>query len=180
MGLYFVRHGQTDWNVEGKLQGKSDIPLNDTGRAQAALTRDQLSDVKIDKIYCSPLMRAKETASIINELWNLPIHEEERLMERSFGKSEGIHRDQIAFSDLWIYDTASMFEGGEDTASFYARVTSFLDEIREEAKEHEILLVAHGGVSIPFQCYFEGYDTVEDLSNRIIANCQVVHYTVDN
>ena len=59
MGLYFVRHGQTDWNVRGKLQGKSDIALNETGRLQAVETREKLKQVAMDAIYCSPLMRAK-------------------------------------------------------------------------------------------------------------------------
>lgn len=179
MAVYFVRHGQTDWNVVARLQGKSDIPLNDTGRAQAVKTRDLLKEVKMDKIYCSPLQRAKETASIINELWHLPIIEDERLIERGFGKFEGVHRDEIDFANLWIYDTKPMFEGGEDTASFYARVTSFLDDIRNEAIENNILLVAHGGVSIPYQCYFNVGNHVEDLSSLIVDNCAVISYEVE-
>ena len=152
MGLYFVRHGQTDWNVRGKLQGKSDIALNETGRLQAV------------------------EAEIINVLWELPIQCDDRLMERSFGDMEGALRKDVPFDDLWAFSSASMFAGGEDTAHFYERVESFLKEILPYAQDKEILIVAHGGVSIPYQCFFEGYACVENLSDLIIANCEVRHY----
>ena len=112
MGLYFVRHGQTDWNVRGKLQGKSDIALNETGRLQAVETREKLKQVAMDAIYCSPLMRARETAEIINVLWELPIQCDDRLMERSFGDMEGALRKDVPFDDLWAFSSASMFAGG--------------------------------------------------------------------
>ena len=107
MGLYFVRHGQTDWNVRGKLQGKSDIALNETGRLQAVETREKLKQVAMDAIYCSPLMRARETAEIINVLWELPIQCDDRLMERSFGDMEGALRKDVPFDDLWAFSSAS-------------------------------------------------------------------------
>ena len=176
MGLYFVRHGQTDWNVRGKLQGKSDIALNETGRLQAVETREKLKQVAMDAIYCSPLMRARETAEIINVLWELPIQCDDRLMERSFGDMEGALRKDVPFDDLWAFSSASMFAGGEDTAHFYERVESFLKEILPYAQDKEILIAAHGGVSIPYQCFFEGYACVENLSDLIIANCEVRHY----
>lgn len=176
MGLYFVRHGQTDWNVERKLQGKSDIPLNATGRQQAVVTREALKGISMDAIYCSPLQRAKETAAIINELWKLDIQYDERLCERGFGVKEGVSRDAVDFDSMWAYSSAPMFEGAEDTASFYARVEEFLDEIIPQALDQDILLVAHGGVSVPFQCYFDGYAVVENLGDLIIDNCAVKHY----
>ena len=176
MGLYFVRHGQTDWNVRGKLQGKSDIALNETGRLQAVKTREQLKQVAMDAIYCSPLQRARETAEIINALWGLSIQCDERLMERSFGDMEGALRKDVPFDDLWAFSSASMFAGGEDTAHFYERVESFLREILPDAQDKEILIVAHGGVSIPYQCFFEGYACMENLSDLIIANCEVKQY----
>ena len=117
MGLYFERHGQTDWNVRGKLQGKSDIALNETGRLQAVETREKLKQVAMDAIYCSPLMRARETAEIINVLWELPIQCDDRLMERSFGDMEGALRKDVPFDDLWAFSSASMFAGGEDNAT---------------------------------------------------------------
>lgn len=179
MGLYFVRHGQTDWNVEGKLQGRSDIPLNATGRAQAAETREKLKHVHMDAVYCSPLKRAKETAEIINALWGLPIHYDERLMERGFGDMEGALRASVPFDDLWAISNVSLFAKGEDTASFFERVESFLTDILPYAVEKEILVVAHGGVSIPYQRFFEGCRGVDNLTTLIIGNCEVKQYAAN-
>ncbi len=178
MSIYFVRHGQTDWNVIGKLQGNSDIELNQTGRTQAMVTREQLQKVQIDAIYCSPLKRAKETAEIINELWNLPIHFDERLKERNFGIMEGCLRKEVPFDKIWSRNENISFQEGESAIEFYERVEQFLSEIVPLAKDKEILIVAHGGVSIPFQCYFEGYDHVSDLTKLIISNCEVKIYEI--
>ena len=65
--IYLVRHGQTDWNLENRIQGHLDMPLNDTGRNEARQCRKKLASVKMDKIIASDLLRAKETAAIINE-----------------------------------------------------------------------------------------------------------------
>ena len=97
-------------------------------------------------------------------------------MERSFGSMEGALRKDGPFDDLWAFSSASMFAGGEDTAHFYERVESFLREILPDAQDKEILIVAHGGVSIPYQCFFEGYACMENLSDLIIANCEVKQY----
>ena len=115
------------------LYTSSDIALNETGRLQAVKTREQLKQVAMDAIYCSPLQRARETAEIINALWGLSIQCDERLMERSFGSMEGALRKDVPFDDLWAFSSASMFAGGEDTAHFYERVESFLREILPDA-----------------------------------------------
>lgn len=175
MGIYFTRHGQTDWNIVRRLQGKSDIPLNATGIAQAIKTKEVLQDIRIDKIYTSPLLRARQTAEIINEDRGIVMYEEKRLMERGFGTYEGKLRKDIAIADLWLPSDTPLFIGGEDTNSFFKRVEEFIDEIVEESQTSNLLLVAHGGVGIPFQCYFEGYDCVDHLADLIIDNCEVIY-----
>lgn len=89
MKLYVTRHGQTDWNEQGRIQGKIDIPLNEQGRAQARKTRDLLAHTPFDVIITSPLQRAVETATIINEAHGVKQYEDERLSERGFGTWEG-------------------------------------------------------------------------------------------
>ena len=89
MNIYVVRHGQTEWNVLKKMQGSADIPLNEKGIEQAKQTKYNLEDVDIDFIFCSPLMRAKQTAEVINEDRNLNITFDERLRERNYGEFEG-------------------------------------------------------------------------------------------
>jgi broad specificity phosphatase PhoE len=87
--IYFIRHGETKYNTVHRIQGQLDIPLNSTGLAQAELMAEKLKDVKIDKIYCSPLRRTKQTATIINKYHNLDIIYDDRLKEFYAGKRQG-------------------------------------------------------------------------------------------
>ena len=87
--FYFLRHGQTDWNLEGRCQGHSDITLNDTGIKQAKKAVNLLNGVDIDLIISSPLLRALQSASIISEAINKPLHIDSQTKERSFGSFEG-------------------------------------------------------------------------------------------
>ena len=79
MKIYVTRHGQTDWNLEGKTQGRVDIELNEVGIKQAKQTKEKLKNIDIDLIICSPLKRAKKTAEIINEGRNIPIIYDEEI-----------------------------------------------------------------------------------------------------
>ena len=90
MILYLIRHGQTDQNKKKCLQGRSDIELNDYGRELAVKTAEGLQEVKIDMIFTSPLKRAAETAEIIRRGRDIPLMEEEGLLEISFGVYEGL------------------------------------------------------------------------------------------
>lgn len=84
-----MRHGKTDWNAKHKLQGRTDIPLNDEGREMAEKAREEYKDIHFDVCYCSPLIRAKETAEIVLQGRNIPLITDERLQEMSFGVYEG-------------------------------------------------------------------------------------------
>ena len=88
--LYIMRHGKTDWNALHKMQGRTDIPLNEEGREMAAATGEKYRDLHFDVCYCSPLSRARETAEIFLRGREVPIHADERLMEMSFGTYEGL------------------------------------------------------------------------------------------
>ena len=88
--LYIMRHGRTDWNAAHKLQGCSDIPLNNEGRQMAEEAHKKYKDLKFDVCYCSPLIRARETAEIFLRGTNVPIIEDKRLHEMSFGIYEGV------------------------------------------------------------------------------------------
>lgn len=91
MKLYIIRHGETSWNRERRLQGRSDIALNENGRALARATAEGMKDIPFDLAFTSPLVRAKETAGLILEGRNVPIVEDERIIEISFGAYEGTH-----------------------------------------------------------------------------------------
>ena len=89
MKLYLIRHGETDWNKEFKIQGSSDIELNEYGRELAFITREGLRHIPFDIAYTSPLKRAKETAEIILGGRNIPLYEDKRVQESCFGSFEG-------------------------------------------------------------------------------------------
>lgn len=97
--LYFVRHGQTVWNVENKICGATDIALTDLGHQQAAETGKQIlkMGISVDEILYSPLIRAAETARHISEITGVPAREEPRLTEQNFGKYESTPRDGKEF-----------------------------------------------------------------------------------
>ena len=176
MEILITRHGQTDWNLQRKLQGRADIELNHTGIEQAKIAREELVNEKIDLIICSPLKRARQTADIINEGRNIPIIIDERISERDFGEFEGKNRNEFSFEDFWSYKKAENYEKAEKIQDFFERIYSFLADIKEKYKDKRILIVAHGGVSIPFRCYFEGIPDIENLTGLGLKNCEVRKY----
>ena len=95
--IYVTRHGQTNWNLEKKVMGRCDEPLNDKGKSQALETKNKLLDVGIDLIICSPLLRTKQTAEIINGNRNIPVIYDDRIIERDFGEFEGMQVDNFDF-----------------------------------------------------------------------------------
>ena len=95
MKVFITRHGQTEWNSLGRLQGRKDIELNEVGKEQALITGEKIKDEKIDIIITSPLKRARETAEIINKQFNVEIVEDDRLMERCYGDFEGITKVEL-------------------------------------------------------------------------------------
>lgn len=180
--IYITRHGQTNWNVQKKVMGRCDEPLNETGLNQAEETRNNLMDTDIDLIICSPLKRARQTAEIINRDRNIPIIYDERIIERDFGEFEGMETKNFDFHGYWNYYKNKQFESAENIQFFFKRVYDFLEDITEKYKDKNVLLVAHGGISIPVNCYFNGNIPEGSLvdAGLVLGNCQVASYTIDS
>ena len=176
MEILLTRHGQTEWNVLGKVQGRADIKLNEKGIQQAKETGKALNEEKIDLIICSPLKRAKQTAEIINKDRNIPIIYDEDVIERDFGEFEGINKKEFDFEGYWSYKQNNKYEKAENIKDFFERVYSFLDKIKEEYKDKRVLIVAHGGISIPVNCYFNGIPEDDNLLKLVLGNCEVAKY----
>ena len=187
MKVIIARHGQTEWNRLGKLQGQTDISLNEEGQRQAEETARQIADEKIDLIISSPLKRARETADIINKRFEASIIEDDRLKERNYGKSEGLtvaERQELRkahpiVDDIWNYDKNIDFNDIETMHSFCKRVYDFLDEISKKYKDKTILLVTHGGIVYPASCYFTRRplsDIVDRNSIKGLKNCEVATF----
>lgn len=175
MEILLTRHGQTDWNVLKKVQGKADIELNETGIKQAEETRKILENEEIDLIISSPLKRAAKTAQIIGKSRNIPIIYDEDVSERDFGEFEGMNKDTFEFDEFWTYNDKK-YEKAESVEAFFDRIYKFLDKIKEQYPDKKILVVAHGGVSIPVNCYFNGIPEDKYLLGLGIGNCEVVRY----
>ncbi|OUS05705.1 hypothetical protein A9Q96_10920 [Rhodobacterales bacterium 52_120_T64] len=143
--FYYIRHGQTDWNVEGRFQGSMDIPLNETGLAQAHSAKTLLANLPITHIYSSPLKRARVTADIANEALGLGITDIRDLMEVNFGVMEGKLRPPGGFSGDW--QTGTTPDKAETYINFTSRVFTAINSILEQ--DGTPLIVAHGGVFMP-------------------------------
>ena len=174
--FYFVRHGQTVWNVENKICGKTDSPLTDLGREQAAETGRNMLDkgITADEIIYSPLSRAADTARIISEITGIPCREEPRLIEQSFGKWESTPRDGQEFKKA-KESFACSYEGGESMLRLAQRIYNLLDDIKAESNQKTYILVAHNGIARVIQSYF--FDmTNEEFASFGVRNCQIVRY----
>lgn len=150
LDIYLVRHGQTQWNLEKRLQGATDNVLNDTGRRQAAELVPRLAGVPFGHIYSSGLRRAQETAAAF--AGQTPVTALPALNERSFGKFEGIFEDQrdaALFAEFGkrgnVLDDA--LDGGESLQSQADRVKAAVRQITNRHTSGSIAIVAHGGVN---------------------------------
>ena len=178
MEIILTRHGQTEWNVLRKMQGKADIELNEKGISQAEETAELLKNEKINLIICSPLKRAKQTADIINKGRNIPIIYDDDIAERDFGEFEGTNINDFDYPGYWSYKQNNQYEKAENIKVFFERVYSFIEKIKNQYSDKNVLVVAHGGVSIPFNCYFNGIPEDDDLLKLVIRNCEVAKYEI--
>lgn len=179
MKILLTRHGQTDWNVLRKVQGRTDIELNETGIKQAEIAKEKLKNYDIDLIISSPLKRAQKTVEIIGKDKNIPIIIDEALIERAFGKYEGQHPEGIEFDEIWNYKLNKKYDEAEGIEELFDRVNNFLDGIQEKYKDKTVLLVTHGGVTVPIRAYFEGIpEKMEVLKGLGIENCEIKEYNI--
>ena len=141
--FFLVRHGETEWNRLRKIQGISDIPLNDTGRSQAAALGDILSKHRFDLIVSSPLSRALETAQIVAKKLGMPAPLViQDLVERNYGEAEGSSGLELDT----LYPLGTEIPGREDRADVTKRVVRTLHDLAIRHPEADILAVAHGAV----------------------------------
>ena len=174
--VYFVRHGETVWNVENKICGTTDSPLTQRGREQARQTGKNIlaEGIEADEILYSPLSRAMDTAKIISEMTGIHCRVEPRLIEQNFGKWESTPRDGEDFKKA-KESFACRYEGGESMLHLAQRIYNLLDDIKAESGEKTYILVAHNGIARVVQSYFTDM-TNEEYADFGVKNCQVVRY----
>lgn len=158
MKLYLIRHGQTRWNIEGKIQGKTDIPLNETGLLQAQCLAEAMESCAISSVYCSVLKRARQTAEILVSGAraagrSLPLYPMEELREVDFGLWEGKTWEEIRQAYPEDYagweknPTAVTPTGGERREDCRVRTRAAVERILNEAGG-DAAIVAHGGILV--------------------------------
>ena len=171
--IYVVRHGQTDWNVLNKLQGRTDIELNQTGVEQAKELAQKLAGIKFDVCIASPLQRALKTARTI---FDGPIQIDERIVERSNGDLEG--RTDWKELSVNYYDPNENRFNIETLAEMQNRLQPFWEEILAKYPDQNVLIVTHAGVAIWTQAYFYGLPAGNNFAKYRLNNCEVLQ--IDN
>ena len=176
MEIYFVRHGQTVWNVEKRFQGLSDSPLTELGITQAKLLGEKLKDIKFDKFYSTSLKRANDTANYIKGNREQEVEIFDDFVEISMGDMEGIQQEEFKklypeqvknfFFNQLEYDPSSF--GGESFLEVRERVAKGLDKFIELNKDYErVLVVSHGATLKTLLHYISGKD-ISTLSDEVI------------
>ncbi len=161
--LWLVRHGQTDWNIDGRIQGQSDVPLNETGRAQAQALAQKLAGVPFVAVYSSDLERARETAEIIAAPHGLPVQIDARLREVHQGDWEGLNLMDIRERYDWEYRHDQSYSpdfrppGGESAREVAGRIQAAIEDIHT-AHPHggAVLVVSHGLATATVACQVNG------------------------
>jgi alpha-ribazole phosphatase len=160
--LCLIRHGQTDWNLEGRYQGQSDVPLNINGRSQAYELARHLKNQSFAAIYSSDLKRARETAEIIASSLHLPFSTDPRLREINQGEWEGQQVELIKarYAELWNrrkIDPASLRPpGGETVGEVALRAAAVLDDLAHIYPNEALLIVSHGLTLATIICNVRG------------------------
>ncbi|MCS7251522.1 MAG: histidine phosphatase family protein [Anaerolineae bacterium] len=151
--LWLIRHGRTTWNAQGRIQGWADVPLDEVGREQVRRLAERLREFPPDRILCSPLWRAYETAQILAAVWVVPVEVDERLKERGHGMLEGRTGIEVmALREAWQQferDPTAEIAGAEPREVFAARVWAAMQEAMNRP-ERKLAIVAHGGTFAMF------------------------------
>ena len=176
MKLYIIRHGETYWNIEGRMQGTKDSKLTEQGKKEALNLGENLKDTKIDCIYSSPLERAYDTSVLIRGEREIPIEIKSNLIEMNFGKWEGMLSDDVEklyknehyrfWNEPHLYTTLD----GETFEELIKRVKITLDEIVNQNKGEHVLLVTHAIVIKAIYAIVKGYKVEEFWNPPFIKN----------
>ncbi len=178
MSIYVVRHGETDWNREGIYQGQTDTSLNENGRETAKKLGIILSKIKFTSIYSSDLLRARETAEIINSFLNVPVYYMKELRELDFGRWTGVSiwdmsKNNSELFKKWQEDPWNVSPpGGETFRELTERVIKVLENIFITHKDENILVVSHAG---PIKAMIFG---LLSATGKAYWNIKISHRTV--
>ena len=173
--IYFIRHGESQWNVEDKICGATDVPLTEKGHEQAILTGNKFLELgyTADEILSSPLIRAADTARHISEITGIPVRFEPRLIEQNFGIWEGTspRSSEEFFKAKQCF--INSFGNGESMFRVAQRVYNLLDELKEDDRTY--VLVAHNGIVRFVKSWYQDL-TNEEFAAFKVGNCEIYRF----
>ncbi|MCX5591491.1 histidine phosphatase family protein [Alcaligenes endophyticus] len=183
--FYLIRHGETSWNAEKKLQGWQDIALNETGLQQAEQLQHYLASeafsARIDRLVSSDLRRASDTARIASRHWGLPIEMTDQLRERGFGELEGQSWASVGYPDQPNADHTDIDaspQGGESVRVFHQRVLNSFEELTAKHSGLTVMVFAHGGVIDQVWRKLNQLSLWEPRTQSIL-NTSINHFSID-
>lgn len=177
MNLYVVRHGETIWNQEKKVQGITDIPLTLEGIKNAEKLKELVSTLNIDVVISSPLKRARETAKILVDS-KLPINTDDRIKERDWGMNEGALIEEVDKWDCWDVILNTKVQNIECIQDFMDRVASFIEEIKIRYEGKNVLVVTHSAVIRVIHYMLGSIPSDGNLSRINIPNLRIIEYKI--
>lgn len=183
MVLYVTRHGETDYNLQGRYTGCTDIPLNETGISQAKRLGSMLSDIKFDAVVCSPMLRTRQTASIICESLGMNYIIYRQFFERNVGVYEGLTKEEIRqrYPDLWARRCTSQPDdappGGETIRQACARIDAGIEQLKQDFPDKTVLLICHGFTSRAVNRHCKNL-TFEEMSSFSLNSCELIKYVI--
>ena len=166
--IFLVRHGEAESNLGKYFGGWLDVPLTPLGKEQAKVLRKRLAHEGIGRIFCSDLVRAKETAALIG--LDCPIEYSKELREKSYGELEGVRFDNETKYDKYHSDATARAPGGENSADVQKRVVAYFRKNVLSAKEEKVLIVSHHGPIVLLGCDILGMP-MKNWRRLRLGNC---------
>lgn len=181
--IYLTRHGQTEWNIERRLQGRGNSPLTESGIERANELRDRIKDIDIDVIYSSPIERALDTANIIKGEKSIEVITDDGLMEMCFGDYEGRKTDEVMKEnpewniDLIMHGDVNLCApNGENLGSVRNRIKETMNRVIDENRGKSILVVAHGITLKALMYYFKD----EEVNSEVMGQATLTKVNIDD
>lgn len=188
MKIYIVRHGQTIWNEEGRMQGAKNSNLTEKGIEEAKKLHDHIRNINFDRIYVSPLGRTLETMDHVKGSLDIPVTILDEIQEMNFGKFEGESLEELRKTypddmyNLWENPRGYINETGESYEELFARVGLGLEKIiQNKAREENVLVITHGVVISTILTILKNKDMGEIWETPVVKNTSlsIVEYTKD-
>lgn len=182
--LYVIRHGQTDWNIQNRLQGSTDIPLNSTGILQAQESAFKLKNIYFDFVISSPLKRAFETAKEVNKYHDVEILLNDQLKERFFGDLEGKTTEDLNAMGFSIHPLLDYYKNCnsynvETIQDLFFRIENFVNDLKKQYDNKTILISTHNGIAQVLDVILNKLPKTTNLLDVGFKNCEYRRYIIN-